>query len=101
MKKDIKLPQTEELYPLSELYRAFSDVTRLRILSVLTDNDKLCVSDLADKLNMTDSAISHQLKTLKNAHLVKGEREGKLIYYSLDDDHVRSMFIMGLEHIRE
>lgn len=90
----------EEFLPLSELFKAFSDETRLRILSALTDRE-LCVGDLAEKLGMTDSAISHQLKTLKHARLVKGRRDGKLIYYSLDDDHVRTMFMQGLEHIKE
>ena len=88
-----------EFEPLSELYKAFSDGTRLRILSALVDGE-LCVSDLAEELEMTDSAISHQLKVLKHARLVKGRRDGKLIYYSLDDDHVLTLFTQGLEHIR-
>lgn len=100
MKKDIKIPKDEELYPLSELYKAFSDTTRLRILSALAGG-KLCVGDLADSLEMTVSAISHQLKILKTARLVKGERDGKQILYSLSDDHVRTMLLQGLEHIRE
>lgn len=99
MKIEHKLPTTKELYPLSELFKAFSDVTRLRILSALAQEEELCVGDLAGKLEMTDSAISHQLKILKNAHLVKGIRDGKLIYYSLDDDHVRTMLTQGLEHL--
>lgn len=100
MKKEIKIPQNEELYPLSELYKSFSDVTRLRILSALSDGE-LCVGDIADSIEMTVSAISHQLKILKNARLVKGKRDGKQILYSLSDDHVRTMLMQGLEHIRE
>lgn len=100
MKNTIKIPDEKELYPLSELYKAFSDTTRLKLLIALGEG-KSCVGELAENLNMTDSAISHQLKTLKNARLVKGERQGKLIYYSLDDAHVLTMLTQGLEHIRE
>lgn len=88
----------EDIYPLSELFKAFSDPTRLRILSTLMEGE-MCVSNLAKGLNMTDSAISHQLKTLRQSHLVKGIREGKQMYYSLDDDHVLTMLIQGLSHI--
>ena len=91
--------EEKDFLPLAELYKAFSDETRLRILSVLADG-QMCVSDIAQSLNMTDSAISHQLKILKTARLVKGQREGKQIYYSLDDDHVRTLFLQGIEHIR-
>lgn len=101
MKKEFKDLKSEEFEPLSELFKAFSDTTRLRILSALTKFEELCVGDLAAYMEMTDSAISHQLKKLKQAHLIKARRDGKLIYYSLDDDHVRTMFVMGLEHIRE
>lgn len=88
----------KELYPLAELFKAFSDPTRLKILSALMEKE-YCVSDLAKELNMTDSAVSHQLKTLRHSRLVKGVREGKLIYYSLDDDHVLTMLNQGLSHI--
>lgn len=95
-----KLPAEEECQALAELFKTFGDPTRIRILFVLSCGE-VCVNDLADILAMTASAISHQLRLLKQARLVKNRREGKLIYYSLDDDHVRSMFAQGLEHIQE
>ena len=85
---------------LSDLFKIFGDSTRLRIMHTLMD-EALCVQDIADRLNMTQSAISHQLKNLKTSHLIKSERNGKQIIYSLDDDHVRSIISMGLEHISE
>lgn len=89
-----------ELYDLAELYKVFGDSTRIRILFELMD-DELCVCDIATKLNMTQSAISHQLKILKQSKLIRARREGKLIYYALADEHVRSIIDMGLEHIEE
>ncbi len=94
------IPAEEECQALAELFKTFGDPTRIRILSVLSYGE-VCVNDLADALSMTASAISHQLRLLKQARLVKSRRDGKLIYYSLDDDHVRSMFAQGLDHIRE
>ena len=94
------LPAEEECQALAELFKTFGDPTRIRILSVLSYGE-VCVNDLADTLSMTASAISHQLRLLKQARLIKSRRDGKLIYYSLDDDHVRSMFAQGLDHIRE
>ena len=91
------LKHTDEL---AELFKVFGDSTRLRVLSVLIDGE-LCVQDIADSLDMTQSAISHQLKILKNSHLVKSRREGKQIRYALDDDHVRTIIAMGMEHIEE
>ena len=91
------LKTTDEL---AELFKVFGDSTRLRVLSVLIDGE-LCVQDIADSLDMTQSAISHQLKILKNSHLVKSRREGKQIMYALDDDHVRTIIAMGMEHIEE
>ena len=91
------LKHTDEL---AELFKVFGDSTRLRVLSVLIDGE-LCVQDIADSLDMTQSAISHQLKILKNSHLVKSRREGKQIMYALDDDHVRTIIAMGMEHIEE
>ncbi len=85
---------------VAELFKVFGDTTRLRVLSVLVDSE-LCVQDIADSLDMTQSAISHQLKILKNSHLVKSRREGKQIMYALDDDHVRTIIAMGMEHIEE
>ena len=92
-----KLIHTDEL---AELFKVFGDSTRLRVLSVLIDGE-LCVQDIADRLDMTQSAISHQLKILKTSHLVKSRREGKQIMYALDDDHVRTIIAMGMEHIEE
>lgn len=89
-----------ELYDLAELFKVFGDSTRIRILSALFD-EELCVCDIAEALQMNQSAISHQLKILKNAKLIKNRRDGKQMYYSLADDHVRTILAMGLEHIEE
>lgn len=89
-----------ELYDLAELFKVFGDSTRIRILFALFE-EELCVCDIANTLNMTQSAISHQLKILKQSKLIKSRREGKLIYYSLSDDHVRTMIYQGLEHVEE
>ena len=89
-----------ELYDLAELFKVFGDSTRIRILYVLFE-EEVCVSDMAEKLNMTQSAISHQLKILKTSRLVKSTREGKQIRYSLADEHVRTIIAMGREHIEE
>lgn len=94
------MPEEDELYDLAELFSVFGDSTRIRILFVLV-NGELCVCDIAETLNMTQSAISHQLKLLKQSRLVKSRREGKSIFYYLADDHVRSIIGMGMEHIRE
>ena len=95
-----KLPEETELYDLAGLFKIFGDSTRIRILSVLSDTE-VCVCDLAKALNMTQSAISHQLRILKQNKLVKSRREGKSIYYSLADDHVRTIINQGREHIEE
>ncbi len=95
-----KLPDEDELYDLAELFKVFGDSTRIRILSVLCQ-EELCVCDLAEALVMNQSAVSHQLKILKQAKLVKSRRDGKQVYYSLADDHVRTILAMGLEHIEE
>ena len=94
------MPDEELLYDLAELYKVFGDSTRIRILYVLFEAE-MCVCDIAQVLSMTTSAISHQLKVLKQAHLVKYRREGKTVFYSLSDDHVRSIIDQGLEHISE
>ena len=94
------MPDEELLYDLAELYKVFGDSTRIRILYVLFEA-AMCVCDIAQVLSMTTSAISHQLKVLKQAHLVKYRREGKTVFYSLSDDHVRSILDQGLEHISE
>lgn len=94
------MPQEEMLYDLAELFKVYGDSTRVRILWAL-DESEMCVCDIAVLLNMTQSAISHQLRVLKRARLVKSRREGKVVYYSLDDDHVKSIFEQGLNHIKE
>lgn len=95
-----QMPKEEELYDLAELFKVFGDSTRIRILFVLFEAE-VCVCDLAEALRMTQSAVSHQLKILKQAKLVKNRREGKSIFYSLADDHVRAIIGQGLEHIEE
>jgi len=94
------IPQEETLYDLAELFKVFGDSTRIKILCVLFEAE-MCVCDIAALLNMTQSAISHQLRVLKNARLVKHRREGKVVYYSLDDEHVKQIFDQGLIHISE
>ena len=95
-----KMPDENELYDLAELFKMFGDSTRIRILFVLCEAE-VCVCDLAESLSMTQSAISHQLAILKSSRLVKSRREGKSIFYSLADEHVRSILELGLEHIEE
>ena len=95
-----ELPDEDTLYDLSELFRIFGDSTRIRILYVLFEAE-MCVCDIAEVLSMTQSAISHQLRLLKQAKLVKNRREGKTVYYSLADDHVRTIIDQGMEHIEE
>lgn len=95
-----KMPKEETLYDLAELFKMFGDSTRIRILWAL-DEAEMCVCDIAALLNMTQSAISHQLRILKQAKLVKNRKEGKVVYYSLDDEHVRLIFDQGLAHISE
>lgn len=94
------MPDETELYDLAELFKVFGDSTRIRILFVLFEAE-VCVCDLAEALHMTQSAISHQLKILKQSKLVKSRREGKSIFYSLADEHVRSIIDQGREHIEE
>ena len=94
------MPEETELYDLAELFKVFGDSTRIRILFVLFEAE-VCVCDLAQVLGMTQSAISHQLKILKQNKLVKCRREGKSMFYSLADDHVRTIIAQGREHIEE
>ena len=89
-----------ELYDLAELFKVFGDSTRIRILHELLGGE-MCVQDIAAALNMTQSAISHQLKILKQSKLIKARRDGKMIYYSLADDHVKTIISCGLEHVEE
>ena len=94
------LPEETELYDLAELFKVFGDSTRIRILFVLFEAE-VCVCDLAKVLNMTQSAISHQLRILKANKLVNSRREGKSVFYSLADGHVRTIIAQGREHIEE
>ena len=94
------MPEETELYDLAELFKIFDDSTRIRILFVLFEAE-VCVCDLAKVLNMTQSAISHQLRILKANKLVNSRREGKSVFYSLDDGHVRTIIAQGREHIEE
>ncbi|MDR1629863.1 MAG: metalloregulator ArsR/SmtB family transcription factor [Oscillospiraceae bacterium] len=94
------MPEEGELYDLSDFFKVLGDSTRAKIMWAL-DESEMCVCDLAVLLNMTKSAISHQLRALREANLVKNRREGKNVFYALADEHVRLIFEMGLEHIRE
>ena len=94
------MPDENELCDLAELFKVFGDSTRIRILFVLFESE-VCVCDIADALNMTQSAISHQLQILKQSKLVKARRAGKSIFYSLADDQVRTIIAQGQEHIEE
>lgn len=93
-------PNEEVLYDLAELFKVFGDSTRIRILYALMESE-LCVSDLSTILNMNQSAISHQLRILKDAKLVRYRREGKIIVYALDDEHIRTLLSVGMNHVEE
>ena len=95
-----EMPEEEILYDLAELFKVFGDSTRIKILYVLFQSE-MCVCDIAQLLNMSQSAISHQLRVLKQAQLVKYRREGKKVFYSLADAHVNTILNQGLEHIEE
>ena len=95
-----KTPDDTTFSNLADVFKIFGDVTRLKILYALFDSE-LCVCDIANELNMSQSAISHQLRTLKTAKLVKNRKEGKIVYYSLDDEHVKHIFDQGLLHVTE
>lgn len=94
------MPPEEKLYDLAELFKVFGDTTRVKILYALFA-DEMCVCDIAALLNMSQSAISHQLRVLKQSCLVKFRRQGKVVYYSLDDEHIKRIFDQGLIHINE
>lgn len=98
-KPSLQLPD-DTLYDLADLFKVFGDSTRLRILCALF-NCEQCVQHIADELGMTHSAISHQLRFLKQNKLVKSRRAGKTVFYSLADEHVKRIFNQGLEHIQE
>lgn len=93
------LPDKAVLERIAELFKAFGDPTRVQILSLL--QKELCVNEIAEAVELSQSAISHQLRILKQMHLIKYRREGKNILYSLADDHVRTILEMGLEHVLE
>ncbi|WP_456297980.1 ArsR/SmtB family transcription factor [Geosporobacter ferrireducens] len=93
-----KMPAEETLYDLAELFKVFGDTTRIKILCALFEAE-MCVCDIAILLGMNQSAISHQLRVLKQARLVKYRRDGKVVYYSLDDDHIKHIFDQGFIHI--
>ena len=95
-----KIPVEDEVYDLADLFKIFSDSTRIKILCILFESE-MCVYDLSGILGMSQSAVSHQLKLLKQSKLVKHRREGKIIFYSLSDDHIRKIIDNGLEHIQE
>ncbi|BCN30748.1 ArsR/SmtB family transcription factor [Anaeromicropila herbilytica] len=99
-KVKVVMPEESELYDLSDFFKVLGDSTRVKILWAL-DESEMCVCDIAVLLNMTKSAVSHQLKSLRSANLVKNRKEGKVVFYSLTDNHVREIVEMGLEHIRE
>lgn len=94
------MPDQVALYELSDLFKLFSDSTRIAILWALSESE-LCVCDLCALLQMKQPAVSHQLKNLKQARVVNARREGKVVYYSLDDDHIRKLFNLGMEHLLE
>jgi DNA-binding transcriptional ArsR family regulator len=98
VKKD--MPEEEILYDLADLYKLFSDSTRIKILYALFENE-MCVCDLAQILGMSQSAISHQLRALKQGKLVKNRREGKTVFYALADDHIYTILGQGMDHVME
>ncbi len=95
-----RMPEEDKLYDLAELYKVFGDSTRIRILFLLLESE-MCVCDIAQLLDMNQSAISHQLRILKQSRLVKNRREGKSVFYSLADDHVQTILSQGMEHVEE
>ena len=95
-----KLPDFEPLNELTELFKLFGDSTRIGILWALSESE-MCVCDLSALLKMKQPAVSHQLKNLKQSRIVKSRRDGKVVYYALDDDHIRKILDLGMEHVRE
>ena len=96
----VRMPEEDKLYDLADFFKVFADSTRIKMLYVLMCSE-MCVCDLAQSLNMTQSAISHQLRTLKQMDLVRNRREGKTVFYSLADGHIKAILSQGLEHIEE
>lgn len=95
-----ELPDDELIADLSDMFKIFGDQTRVKILMAL-ENGELCVCDIAAVMNMSQSAISHQLRVLKQSNIVKTRREGKVVYYSISDDHVKEIFNMAMVHVQE
>ena len=98
--EELDMPDDEVLYELADLFRVFGDSTRIKILYALPDNE-LYAQDIANAVQLSQSAVSHQLRVLKDSKLVRFRREGKTVYYALDDDHVRSILSLGMDHIEE
>lgn len=96
----MKLLNEDSVIDLSELFKIFGDSTRIKIINVLLE-DELCVNDISKRINVSQSAVSHQLRILKSSKLVKYRKDANLIYYSLDDEHVKKIFELGCEHINE
>ena len=96
----MKLLDEDKIIDLAELYKIFGDSTRIKIINILIDNE-LCVNQISEKTNVSQSAISHQLRILKSSKLIKYRKEGNSIFYSLADDHVEKIFKIGCEHINE
>lgn len=96
----MKLLDEDKIIDLSELFKIFGDSTRIKIINILIDGE-LCVNEISDKINVSQSAVSHQLRILKSSKLVKYRKDGNMIYYSIDDDHIEKIFKMGCEHINE
>ncbi len=94
------MPDDEVLYDLADVFRVFGDSTRIKILYALYEHE-LCVQDIAGALNLSQSAVSHQLRVLKDARLVRFRRDGKAVFYALDDDHVRTILSLGMDHVEE
>ena len=94
------IPERETLEQIAELFKGFADPTRVHILSLLQQRE-LCVTDIVEEVGISQSAVSHQLRVLKQMHLIKFRREGKNLWYSLADDHVKTILRMGLEHVLE
>ena len=98
--EELDMPDDEVLYELADLFRVFGDSTRIKILYALHDNE-LCVQDIANAVQLSQSAVSHQLRVLKDSKLVRFRREGKTVFYSLADSHVSSILAQGMEHVCE
>ena len=94
-----RVPEKETMAHIAELFKGFADPTRVHILCLLLSQEEMCVTDLTERTDVSQSAVSHQLRLLKEMHLIKSRREGKNMHYSLADDHVKTILQMGLEHV--